>query len=30
LVPTTFGVLMGFAGLTGLPIHPEALVRLLS
>jgi Domain of unknown function (DUF4337) len=30
LVPTAFGVLMGFAGLTGLPIHPEALVRLLS
>ena len=30
LVPTTFGVLMGIAGLTGLPIHPDALVRLLS
>jgi Domain of unknown function (DUF4337) len=30
LVPTTFGVLMGFAGLTGLAIHPEALIRLLS
>jgi hypothetical protein len=30
LVPTAFGVLMGLAGLTGLPIHPEALVRLLS
>jgi Domain of unknown function (DUF4337) len=30
LVPTTFGVLMGFAGLTGLPIHPDALIRLLS
>jgi Domain of unknown function (DUF4337) len=30
LVPTTFGVLMGLAGLTGLPIHPDALIRLLS
>jgi hypothetical protein len=30
LVPTTFGVLMGFAGLTGLPTHPDALIRLLS
>jgi hypothetical protein len=30
LVPTTFGVLMGIAGLTSLPIHPDALVRLLS
>jgi len=30
LVPTFFGVLMGVAGLTGLPIHPAALVRLLS
>ncbi len=27
---SAFGLLMGFAGLTGLPIHPEALVRLLS
>jgi len=30
LVPTAFGILMGMAGLGGLPIHPEALVRLLS
>lgn len=30
LVPTVFGVLMGVAGLASLPIHPEALVRLLS
>ena len=30
LVPTAFGVLMGIAGLTALPIHPDALVRLLS
>jgi hypothetical protein len=30
LVPTVGGVLMGVAGLTALPIHPEALVRLLS
>jgi len=30
LVPTAFGVLMGVAGLTGLPIHPDALVKLLS
>lgn len=30
LVPTGFGVLMGVAGLTGLSIHPDALVRLLS
>ena len=30
MVPTTFGVLMGVAGLAGLPIHPQALVRLLS
>jgi hypothetical protein len=30
LVPTFFGVLMGVAGLTALPIHPDALVRLLS
>ena len=30
LVPTAFGVLMGVAGLTALPIHPDALVRLLS
>jgi hypothetical protein len=30
LVPTAFGVLMGVAGLASLPIHPDALVRLLS
>ena len=30
LVSTAFGVLMGVAGLTALPIHPDALVRLLS
>ena len=30
LVPTAFGVLMGIVGLTSLPIHPDALVRLLS
>ena len=30
LVPTGFGVLMGLAGLTALPIHPDALMKLLS
>jgi hypothetical protein len=30
LVPTAFGVLMGVAGLVALPLHPDALVRLLS
>ena len=30
LVPTLSGVLMGVAGLAALPIHPTALVRLLS
>jgi hypothetical protein len=30
LVPTAFGVLMGIAGLLALPIHPDALVKLLS
>lgn len=30
LVPTAFGVLMGVAGLAALPIHPSALVKLLS
>ena len=30
LIPTTFGLLMGIAGLTALPIHPDALVKLLS
>ena len=30
LVPTFFGVLMGVAGLAALPIHPDALIKLLS
>ena len=30
LVPTVFGVLMGLAGLAAWPIHPDALVKLLS
>jgi hypothetical protein len=30
LVPTAFGVLMGVAGLGGLPIHPDLLIKLLS
>ncbi|MEI7465720.1 MAG: DUF4337 domain-containing protein [Burkholderiales bacterium] len=30
LVPTVLGVLMGVAGLAALPIHPDALIRLLS
>ena len=30
LLPTAAGVLMGVAGLTGLHLHPTALVRLLS
>jgi hypothetical protein len=30
LVPTGFGLLMGVAGLTSLPIHPSALISLLS
>ena len=30
LVPTTFGVLMGLAGLAGWGIHPVALIQLLS
>ena len=30
MAPTFFGVLMGVAGLAGLPIHPDALIRLLS
>jgi hypothetical protein len=30
LIPTGFGVLMGLAGLAGWPIHPDALMRLLS
>jgi hypothetical protein len=30
LAPTCFGLLMGVAGLVGLPIHPDVLIRLLS
>ena len=30
LVPTAFGVLMGLSGLAGWPIHPSALIALLS
>jgi hypothetical protein len=30
LVPTALGVLMGIAGLFALPIHPDAIVKLLS
>jgi hypothetical protein len=30
LVPTAFGVVMGIAGLASLPIHPDALMKLLS
>jgi len=30
LVPTFFGVLMGVSGLAALPIHPDALIKLLS
>ena len=30
LLPTACGVLMGVSGLTGLQIHPSALIRLLS
>ena len=30
LVPTFFGVLMGVAGLSALPIHPDGLIKLLS
>ena len=30
LLPTGFGLVMGVAGLAGLPIHPDALVRLLT
>ena len=30
LVPTGFGIFMGLAGLFGLPIHPTALIRMLS
>ncbi|WP_343635283.1 DUF4337 domain-containing protein [Roseateles sp.] len=30
MVPTAFGVLMGLAGLGGWPLHPDAIVQLLS
>lgn len=30
LAPTALGAVMGVAGLAGLPIHPDALARLLS
>jgi hypothetical protein len=30
LLPSGFGVLMGLAGLVGLGIHPDALIKLLS
>ena len=30
LVPTALGLLMGVAGLTSLPIHPDTFVKLLS
>jgi hypothetical protein len=30
LVPTALGIVMGVAGLTALPIHPDMLMRLLS
>jgi hypothetical protein len=30
LVPAAFGVLMGFSGLAGWRIHPDALIKLLS
>lgn len=30
MVPTAFGVVMGVAGLGGLAIHPDALIKLLS
>ena len=30
LVPSALGVLMGLAGFAGWPIHPEALIRILS
>jgi hypothetical protein len=30
LVPTFFGLLMGTAGLAGLGVHPDALIKLLS
>lgn len=30
LVPSTLGIIMGLAGFAGWPIHPEALIRILS
>ena len=30
LLPSTFGVIMGVAGLAGLGLHPQALIQLLS
>jgi hypothetical protein len=30
LIFAGFGLLMGVAGLAGIPIHPDALVKLLS
>lgn len=30
LIPTSFGVMMGLAGLAGWGLHPEVLIRLLS
>ena len=30
LVPSTLGIIMGLAGFAGWPIHPDALIRILS
>jgi hypothetical protein len=30
MVPTALGVLMGLAGLFGWPLHPDAIMRMLS
>lgn len=30
LVPSAFGIVMGIAGFAGWPIHPDALIRILS
>jgi len=30
MIPTVLGTLMGLAGLLGLPLHPDAIARLLS